>query len=304
MIADADDPVELGARIATTLAWGDHFELATEYAERALRADPTRPSARTALALSALGLGQSERALAEFERAATDGDATHPERLRGIRVALERDDLETARALSRHLLGAQLGDAAGQNNSIAASVLDAWRRGGHPGEALDLVAELAPALLEPAIAGATLTAIIASLYEEAGALEVAESIHLEVLDDARVTADRSERSTRMNNLAYSIDAVHERDVARGVDLVRRAIGDGTLQRHGAYLDTLGWLVWRRGDRAEAERLVRAALVDQDYSRGRVDHELLEHYAALRRAAGDPITAGWLLMRARIYQSFL
>ncbi len=141
------------------------------------------------------------------------------------------------------------------------------------------------------ILGRDLVAQTAGLYEDAGQPERAYQLY-EAAIDRMLVADPtgSQVAVYMNNLAYTYSTTNHH-LDRGMDLVRRAIAAGRT-RNPSYLDTLGWLYFRKGDLDRAEAHVRSALRTASGGNSELA-ELLDHLIAIQKAKGRSERATWL-----------
>ena len=117
-------------------------------------------------------------------------------------------------------------------------------------------------------------------------------------------------ATYNNNLAYSYSTTNK-NVDDGEHLVRRAIAASGIERRprakrtplaetgirqNSYIDTLGWIYYRQGKLAQAEREIRRALNDRDEGQASSvmdPTELLQHLADIREAQGYQEEATWI-----------
>ncbi|MBM4352998.1 MAG: tetratricopeptide repeat protein, partial [Deltaproteobacteria bacterium] len=120
-----------------------------------------------------------------------------------------------------------------------------------------------------------------------------------LLAEGEVSAGRNDDATRLyeefrtrtpwdpglsNNLAYLL-AKQDRDVDRGLQLVRQAIA--TEPSHSPfYLDTEGWLLYRKGEIGAALEKVRAAVLRTHLGFGDSLAESLYHLGVSQDASGD------------------
>jgi Flp pilus assembly protein TadD len=86
----------------------------------------------------------------------------------------------------------------------------------------------------------------------------------------------------LRRLAYSL-ALRDTHLDRALDLARRAVDQSPDTPR--YLDTLGWVYFRRGDLEAARRHLREAL-----ELGPPSARLLEHYGDVQHAQGNDATA--------------
>jgi tetratricopeptide (TPR) repeat protein len=141
---------------------------------------------------------------------------------------------------------------------------------------------------------------VASVYEAAGKPEHTFAIYDRQIQRGLLLGDEpGSLATNFNNLAYAFSTTNRR-IDEGLLYVRRALALSSVsqdqgRRSGdnhAYIDTQGWLLYRKGDleraQAEIERSLRHAR-GATYSLS----ELYDHLATILEERGKPKEAGWL-----------
>lgn len=97
----------------------------------------------------------------------------------------------------------------------------------------------------------------------------------------------------LNNLAYSL-------VMEGVDIKRaRQLAESAVLKepdNGVYLDTLGWILYRQGELAEARRRLERAMELEP-----LEPEIVRHLAELYKAAGETEKSESMLKKAEELQ---
>jgi Flp pilus assembly protein TadD len=93
---------------------------------------------------------------------------------------------------------------------------------------------------------------MASTYEEQGQIPAA------LRELTRLVKLRPDDPSALNALGYTL-ADHSRELPRARKLIDRAFA--AAPRNAAILDSLGWVLFRQGHSAEAERYLRAAYAD-------------------------------------------
>jgi tetratricopeptide (TPR) repeat protein len=287
----APETAERAASLAETLFEADLTTLAAEYGDQAVEADSTRPDGRLFRGLARLANGETEAAKPDLERGLDAGVNRLYGLYRAGRAALKGDKPDLA---ARYLNQLARTPSASDFDVLMPIrlALDAYRQTGTESHAVEFVEEQFPTLAAgDNVTGTSLSLYLSGLYEHAGRPERAYSIYENAIDRHLVRHPSETPTTRfMNNLAYTY-ATTNRHVDRGLDLVRRAIA-GSSSRTPSYLDTLGWLQYRRDDLEEAERHIRRALRTST-GRGSELEELFDHLATLREARGMPGDAYWI-----------
>jgi tetratricopeptide (TPR) repeat protein len=114
--------------------------------------------------------------------------------------------------------------------------------------------------------------VLADLYSEAGRSGDRERILRQIVDTAPADA------RALNELGYLLATRGER-LDEAITLVRRALE--TEPNNGAYLDSLGWAYFRRGDLAEAQKYLAAAAQRLPGS-----SEILDHLGDVHERRGE------------------
>ena len=113
---------------------------------------------------------------------------------------------------------------------------------------------------------------LVDLYQEAGRTGDAERILRQII------AAEPSNANALNTLGYML-AVRGEQLDEAISLVRRALE--REPENGAFLDSLGWAYFRRGDLAEAQKYLSAAA-----ERMPDNSEILDHLGDLRARQGQ------------------
>ena len=114
--------------------------------------------------------------------------------------------------------------------------------------------------------------VLADLYAEAGRSGDRERLLRQILADAPSDA------RALNELGYLL-ATRGEQLDEAITLVRRALD--SEPNNGAYLDSLGWAYFRRGDLAEAQKYLAAAA-----ERMPASSEVLDHLGDVHERRGE------------------
>ena len=290
-IERSNHPTERAVSIARTLYERDHYELARTYADEALSRDPDRPDAHLTRGLAALALGDIERGRSDLERGLEAGI----NRLRALseagRAALAADRPDLA---ERYLLR-----LARTPNSVEFGpllpmqlALSAYIESGDARRGVAFLSEYFPRIAAgDGVVADEMLPQLSTLYEKAGMTERAFELYRTGIRREQIQNPAgSTIPVYLNNLAYTY-STSNRHVDRGFDLVRRAIA-ASSSRQPSYIDTFGWLLYRRGDLERAERYVRRSLRSAGGS-GTELMELYDHLVEIRQTRGDHEEAFWL-----------
>ena len=321
----SDDP-EIAVRVSFAYLASDQVEEAAEVLERARQRGPPEPRLAYYVGLMHERLRRYERAAAAYAAVPRSSDlyvesqirrgnalslaGAHPRAVEALRkLAEERPDQPAAQGAYARVL--ERSGALREAERILRSAVAKWQtadlyealsenlqRQGRGGEAVKLLEE---AVRErPEEQG--LRFVLGAAYERDGELEQSLA-HLR----AALTTN-PDNPTVLNFIGYTL-AEHGRDLDEAEGMVRRALElkPGT----GAYLDSLGWVYFRRGDNDQALSLLeQAAALEPDepviadhlgdaYSRAARKADAARWYRnALEslKQAGDPIDARGLRSR--------
>lgn len=296
-ISIAPDNAQAATEIARKLFQNDHPELAADYGDRAVELAPNRPAGRLFRGLGRLSLGDAEAAERDLEIGLGSGGNRLYSLYHAGRAALQSDHREIAAKYLRELAETPNSDDFGVLMPLRLA-LDAYVESERAEAGVEFLETNFPRIADGrAVASDEILPQISGLYESAGNDERAFEIYRRgIRRELARNPDGSLIPVYLNNLAY-VYSTTNRHIDDGLDLARRAIA-AARSRTPSYLDTLGWLHYRRGDLARAETDVRRALRT---SQGEASDlvELYKHLAELREARGDTEQAFWL---RRFYES--
>jgi tetratricopeptide (TPR) repeat protein len=276
-------------------------DLALKWAEAGVRRNPARPHSRLVLGLSRVAAGQ----LTELDQDLKDGIVGGIGREEALRQ-LARVSLKVGASALALKAGELLIMQPASDQELIRGVdamLDDYDRAGVPDKALGALETLLP---DFAVGHGVLVDLsypkLASAYESSGQPELAFALYERQIQRGLLLGDElGALTTNLNNLAYSYATTNQR-IDAGLILVRRSLALSAVaaetarstrsQDNHALIDTLGWLLYRKGDyagaQAEIERSIRHAR-NASYS---LD-ELYEHLAAILDARGKHREAGWM-----------
>ena len=290
-VDSAPDPAEAATEIARSLFENDHYQTALRYAERAVELAPGRPVGKLYRGLAQLALGEVEGAKPDLEDGLDSGINPMYALHNAGRAALKAGEPKLA---ARYLR--KLARTPNANDRVVLFpvrlALDAYVRSDHAREGVAFLEENFPRIAAgTSIATQELVRNISGLYERAGLHERAYEIYRHGIDRELVRdPDGTLMPVYLNNLAYTYSTT-DRHVDRGFELARRAVASAQA-RTPSYLDTLGWLNYRKGNLAEAEADVRRALRTATGGPGNLV-ELYEHLVDIRRKRGFDVDAFWM-----------
>lgn len=135
------------------------------------------------------------------------------------------------------------------------------------------------------------TQIMSALYESAGKVEQTIGLYERGIRENLISQPFDNGlSTYRNNLAYVFSTSDQR-IDEGLAMVRLAIASEG-KRNGSYIDTVGWLLYRKGEFVAAEDEIRRALRSTVAAPSSLV-ELYSHLAELRAKQGYARDANWL-----------
>ncbi|MEO5989985.1 MAG: tetratricopeptide repeat protein [Candidatus Eisenbacteria bacterium] len=208
---------------------------------RALDADEPEFVARSVQVMSRHGKGRDGARLAEAWAAARPGD------VRGMMLAARAlatsGQLDSAAARARRAVA-----AAPDSSEPRRLLVQVLRQGKHFPQAEQQIAEL----LRRRPADVALLLELGMVREEMGDVEGAIAAGRDAL---RL---QPELPPVLNFLGYML-ADHDRDLDDAESMLERAVQRDP--ENGAYLDSLGWLYYRKGRHADARRLLERALAE-------------------------------------------
>jgi tetratricopeptide (TPR) repeat protein len=138
------------------------------------------------------------------------------------------------------------------------------------------------------------TGNIASMYDDGGRPERAFSLYRDAISQQLVLDPEGETlSYHSNNLAY-IYSTNDAHIDEGLRLIRRTLATQG-GRKSIYIDTLGWLLYRRGDLEAAETEIRRAIRSSEPKGEEVPtfyDELYAHMSTILGRLGYHSRAAW------------
>lgn len=291
------DSVEKAVEVARILFERDHPEVAEHFANRAVEQSPDRPSGRLYRGLARLRTGDIEAGRSDVDAGLQAGFNRFSALRDAGRSALVGGAPDLARDYLTKLVQTPLPTTLRAPMSPTVPVglaFGAFRSAGAADEGMAFFEERFPSLAtaESAAVGPILSQL-STLYEDAGLPERSFDLYRRGIA-RRLVFEPAGRGifTYLNNLAYSYSTT-DTHVDSGLDLARRAVA-AARTREFSFLDTLGWLHYRKGNLATAERAIRSALSSSGFhGQGTPPLELYRHLATLREARGDDSTAFWL-----------
>ncbi len=285
------NPAERAVEIARVLYDRSHHKFARRYADRAISSDGDRPDAYLSRGLAQLALGSIEAGRSDLERGLEAGI----NRLRALadagRSALAADRPDLA---NRYLLR-----LARTPNSVEFGTLlplqlalSTYIDSGHARRGVEFLAEHFPRVAAgDGIIADDMLPQLSTLYEKAGMSERAFELYRQGIRREQIQNPTGDTlPVYLNNLAYTY-STSNRHIEEGFDLVRRAMA-ASGSRQSSYIDTFGWLLYRRGDLRRAERYTRRAMRSATGSGSQIA-ELYDHLIDIRRKRGDQEGAFWL-----------
>ncbi len=302
------DPAEHAFAPAETLIDLDRSEEAHRELEGLLQDEEFRPEAERRLALLALGSGDFDEAQQALRRAAASAARARRESLFYLGVIAERRG-NTDLALQSYRRLAEAGAGLLPRARAAALLIERGERA----EALALLDEFAAgsreAAIDVAVARAQLLADAGDLRAALASVDAALKRHPEhpnllyqramLLDRAGRTREsirafeallkpRPDDATVQNALGYTL-ADRRQQLPRAEQLIRSAVA--SRPDNAAFLDSLGWVRYRRGDaQAAVPVLERAWRLSQEA-------EIAAHWGEVLWATGAQAEARTVWARA-------
>jgi predicted Zn-dependent protease len=275
--------------IARELERGEFLDEAHDFADRAIQMKSDRPEAYFYRGVARLRNDQVDLAEHDIEKSIGGGITRQVGLQRAAYHALVAEEDELAEEYLQELVSTYESTEAFFPFWLA---IDAFADAGRFDAGVAFVEQRFPALAAGrGHLGSALIPRISGLYEQAGAHERAYEIYDDELASLLIRDPYSGTTTTyMNNLAYTYSTTN-RHVDRGLELVRRAIASDPARRP-SYIDTLGWLHYRRGELERADQYVGGALRTSESSNEALA-ELVEHMAEIRRSQGRQEEAIWL-----------
>jgi tetratricopeptide (TPR) repeat protein len=290
-VEGAPDPGEAATEIAEKLFDRGALEAAEAFGNLAVERAPDRPSARLFRGLARLAQGDAEAGRKDIDAGIGSTADRSSALTRAGRAALEGGHPDIAAGYLESLARTPNARQTGVLLPFRAA-LNTYVESGH--------AELGVKFLEDhfprTAAGGGLDSLdvrpqLVGLYRNAGQTERAFEVYRRGITRTQIRdPNGGGLPIYLNNLAY-IYSITNRRIDEGFDLVRRALVSSD-RRQSSYIDTLGWLHYRRGELAKAETYIRRSLRTASSSPGGLV-ELYEHLAKLRDARGFEQEAFWL-----------
>lgn len=287
--------------IAELLSGRGLTELSGEYAEMAIRRDPTRPAPYYWRALARIKLGDTAGARADLERSLRSGQFRFGLLMEALEAALEADQLELATELStdmiRFIPSAPNSQPPHGATSPLFDAITIWGESPRAKEGLAHIEAVVPSLFDTPYTNRELYTSLAGLYEQSGATEQSFELLGNGLDQAIARSRYANAINLNNNLAWTYAVADVRlDEAERLSRTSIALDNG---RNAAYLDTLGWIYYRRGDNATALELIDKSLrLTTSLSNSRdprisEHYELIDHTVTLQEKLGRREKSTWL-----------
>ncbi len=290
LVESAPDGAVAAAEIADILLARRLYEPALRYAKLAVDRRPGRRLAVGIRGLARIGVGDVEAGRADLETALAAGVGRNELLRRAGTVALRSGNRALAQQLLKDLFVAFPGPRGTVSPTYGA--LSAFIDAGVPEVGIDFVENFRPSLaVGHGVAGDLMTSWLSPIYEESGQSDRAFAVYEDGIRRLGFTDPFSpDLAKYRNNLAYTFSTTNE-NVDPGLQLVLEAIANQS-QREPNYIDTLGWLLYRQGELAEAEAEIRRAI--RSSASGLTDlGELYDHLAAIREARGYHGESVWL-----------
>lgn len=282
--------------IADALGQRDIHQLSSEYAELAIRKDPTRPSAYRWRALARIRSGDIEGARADLERCLGAGHRAHTLDL-ALDTALEAGHVELATELSTQIT--QIIPEPSKESTPIYNAITSWSNSSLAKDGLTHIETVAPSLFEtsPTNTG-PLAAQIAVLRKRSGATTEALNILVRRRQQAIARSRVGEVYQLSNTLAW-LYALADTELDRAEHLSRLSIALAG-QHTELYFDTLGWIYYKRGDHATALELIDKSLrliakqSTEGYLPSMHQHdEYIHHSVILKDQLGHREKSTWL-----------
>lgn len=290
VISESPDASEASRQLADELRTHGFIAEGLRFAEKAIDLRPNRSGNYVTRGLVRLAMG--EDAEDDIRRGLNDGNGALLTLFNASEITLKRGDIERAKPFLDELAKAPIADQGGMLAIDLA--LRAFRDAGLASEGVAFVEDRWPTVAAGrGISAKVLMMSLAGLYEEAGNVERGFTLYEDAISRAMIS-DPFDRdlATYRNNLAYMFSTSNTR-VDEGLALIRLAIAQD-VQRNASFIDTLGWLLYRKGDLEAAETEIRKALATTTVARGSVAElvELYSHLAELRSLRGFDQEGSW------------
>lgn len=296
-VEGAPDPGQAAIEIAEELFDRGYLEAAEHFGDLAVERAPDRPTGRLFRGLARLAQGDAEAGRKDVDAGVGSTADRSSALTRAGRAALKGGHPDIAAEYLEPLARTPNARQTGVLLPFRAA-LDTYIEAGHAESGVEFLENHFPRTA----AGGGLDSLevrpqLVGLYRQAGQADRAFEVYHRGITRTQIrNPDGGGLPVYLNNLAY-VYSTTNRNIEEGFDLVRRALASSN-RRQSSYIDTLGWLHYRRGELVKAETYVRRSLRTASGSpTGLV--ELYEHLATLRDEQGFDEEAFWL---RRFYKS--
>jgi tetratricopeptide (TPR) repeat protein len=275
--------------IAKEMLGRDHIEQARTFADLAVQRAPQRPEPYFFRGVARLHTNQIEAARRDLERSIGSG----VDRVYGLYNAGYHALKAGEQAVATDFILQLAKTASPEEPAIPLRLaIQCFVEAEQAQAGITFFEEYFPAIAAgTGVLGEALVPQVSGLYEGAGHQERAYDLYESAIAEYLVRdPETPSLAVYFNNLAYTFSTTNAH-LDRGFDLVRRAIAAGP-GRNPSYLDTLGWLHYRRGELDDADTYVRRSLRTANGGQAGLT-ELYEHLSEIKRAKGEPYEALWL-----------
>jgi predicted Zn-dependent protease len=288
-IEASSDEALAATKIAQEMLGQDQLEQVGAFADLAVQKDPERPEPYFFRGVARLHSGDSQAARRDLDRSIGSGvNRTYGLYNAAYHALKAGEDVVAAEYLNQLAKTASPEDPEVPLRLVIQCFIEAERAQ----DGIAFFEEHFPTVAAgTGILGEALIPQTSGLYEAAGHHERAFGLYESAINDLLVRDPTVPGLVvYFNNLAYTFSTTNKQ-LDRGFDLVRRAIASG-VGRNPSYLDTLGWLHYRRGELDAAETHIGRSLRTANGGQAELK-ELYEHLIAIKRAKGQSREALWL-----------
>lgn len=241
--------------------------------------------------LHQLASGDGNGGVDAIRQANTDGVGRFQSHHAAIPAALRAGDTDSATLLMEDLANLPLRDNAIVSVPLQILLSASMDQPEGPATVRSFLEDQRPRLVDGH--GATWTQFagqLARAFEDTDDPEGAYGFYRDRIWQSLLLRDDDALPIYLNNLAYTY-ATTNQHIDRGFDKILRAIVL-RQERSSSFLDTLGWLYYRRGDLERAQSEVQRALRSYDRGPGGL-HELYHHLQIIMSARGIHDRASWV-----------